>query len=31
MGTGPTEWGGMNWVHLTQDKDQRRAAVNTAF
>jgi hypothetical protein len=22
-------WGGMDWIDLTQDRDQRRALVNT--
>jgi hypothetical protein len=24
-----TDWDGMNWIHLAQDRDQRRALVNT--
>jgi hypothetical protein len=24
-------WGGMNWIDLTQDRDQCRALVNTAM
>jgi hypothetical protein len=23
------EWGGMDWIDLAQDKDQRRAVMNT--
>jgi hypothetical protein len=25
------EWGGMDWIHLTQDMDQWRALVNTVI
>jgi hypothetical protein len=24
-------WGGVDWIHLTQDKDQWRALVNTVM
>jgi hypothetical protein len=24
-------WGGMDWIHLAQDRDQRRAVVNTVM
>jgi hypothetical protein len=24
-------WGGMDWIHLAQDRDQRRASVNTVM
>jgi hypothetical protein len=24
-------WGGMNWIHLAQDRDQSRALVNTVM
>jgi hypothetical protein len=24
-------WGGMDWIHLTQDKDQRKALVNAVM
>jgi hypothetical protein len=24
-------WGGMDWIHLAQDRDQWRALVNTAM
>lgn len=27
---GDTGWGGMDWVDLEQDRDQRRVLVNTA-
>jgi hypothetical protein len=26
-----TTWGGMDWLHLSQDRDQRRALVNTVM
>jgi hypothetical protein len=26
-----TGWGGMDWIDLTKDKDQRRALVNTVI
>jgi hypothetical protein len=25
------EWEGVDWIHLDQDRDQRRAAVNTVM
>jgi hypothetical protein len=25
------EWGGVNWIHLTQDRDRWRALVNTVM
>jgi hypothetical protein len=25
------EWGGMDWIDLAQDRDQRRALVNTVM
>jgi hypothetical protein len=28
MDLGKIEWGGMNWIDLAQDKDQRRVLVN---
>jgi hypothetical protein len=24
-------WGGMDWIHLNQDRDQQRALVNTVM
>jgi hypothetical protein len=26
-----TEWGGMDWIDLAQDRDQRRTLVNTVM
>jgi hypothetical protein len=31
MDLGETEWRGMNWMALVQDRDYRRALVNTAM
>jgi hypothetical protein len=28
---GETEWSGLDWIHLAQDKDQWRALVNTVM
>jgi hypothetical protein len=28
---GETEWGGVDWIHLVQDRDQWRAIVNTVM
>jgi hypothetical protein len=28
---GETEWDGMDWIDLAQDRDQRRALVNTVM
>jgi hypothetical protein len=30
-GLGKIQWGGMNWIHLAQDRDQWRAFVNTVM
>jgi hypothetical protein len=29
MDVGEIVWGGMDWIDLAQDRDQRRALVNT--
>jgi hypothetical protein len=31
MGLREEGWGGMDWIDLTQDRDQRRALVNTVM
>jgi hypothetical protein len=31
MGIGEIAWGGVDWAHLSQDRDQWRAVLNTAF
>jgi hypothetical protein len=31
MDIGAIAWAGMDWVHLTQDKDQKRIILNPAF
>jgi hypothetical protein len=31
MDLGETAWGGLTWIDLAQDRDQRRALVNTVM
>jgi hypothetical protein len=31
MDLGEIRWGGMDWIDLTQDRDQLRALVNTVM
>jgi hypothetical protein len=31
MGIREREWGGMDWIHLVEDKEQWRALVNTVM
>jgi hypothetical protein len=31
MGLTDIEWGGMDWIHMAQDRDQWRVLVNTVM